>query len=133
MDLIKSILGDRFDNSNEIINLYGKDYSHCVPILNPVCVIYPINSEEIQQILRICNTNKIPVIGYGKGTSLEGQILTQQQNCVVMSLEKMDKVISIDEVFIYKIGIFKRKFEYFFFDIFSNQQKCKKRMMELLM
>eukprot|EP01091_Cochliopodium_minus_P016837 TRINITY_DN6429_c0_g1_i1.p1 TRINITY_DN6429_c0_g1~~TRINITY_DN6429_c0_g1_i1.p1 ORF type:complete len:513 (+),score=153.22 TRINITY_DN6429_c0_g1_i1:85-1623(+) len=97
MHKIKELLGERFDQSEESTSLFGKDYSHNIPLHRPEVVIYPINATEVQQILRIANEHKIVVISYGKGTSLEGQILTTGNGSVVMSFEKMDKVISINE------------------------------------
>jgi FAD/FMN-containing dehydrogenase len=40
----------------------------------PDLVVYPENVEQISKILKICNSNKIPVIPFGAGSGFEGGI-----------------------------------------------------------
>jgi D-lactate dehydrogenase (cytochrome) len=40
----------------------------------PDAVVYPESTEDVQQIVRICAANGVPVIPFGVGTSLEGQV-----------------------------------------------------------
>jgi D-lactate dehydrogenase (cytochrome) len=40
----------------------------------PDAVVYPQNTEEVQQIVRICAANGVAVIPFGVGTSLEGHV-----------------------------------------------------------
>ena len=40
----------------------------------PDAVVYPASSEEVQAIVRICAVHGLPVIPFGTGTSLEGQV-----------------------------------------------------------
>ncbi len=40
----------------------------------PDLVVYPENVEQISKILKLCNTNKIPVIPFGAGSGFEGGI-----------------------------------------------------------
>ncbi len=40
----------------------------------PDAVVYPQNTEDVQQIVRLCAAKHVPVIGFGAGTSLEGQV-----------------------------------------------------------
>jgi D-lactate dehydrogenase (cytochrome) len=45
-----------------------------VPNQPPDAVVYPRSAEEVQAIVRICAAHGLPVIPYGVGTSLEGQV-----------------------------------------------------------
>src|SRR5580704_1436571 len=40
----------------------------------PDAVVFPQSTEEVQEIVRLCADERVPVIGFGTGTSLEGQI-----------------------------------------------------------
>src|SRR5262245_27937392 len=40
----------------------------------PDAVVFPQSAAEVQQIVGICATHRVPVIAFGTGTSLEGQV-----------------------------------------------------------
>ncbi len=40
----------------------------------PDAVIFPQSTEEVQEIVRICATHRVPIIPFGTGTSLEGHV-----------------------------------------------------------
>ena len=40
----------------------------------PDAVVYPQSTEEVQDIVRICSSHRVPVIPFGTGTSLEGHV-----------------------------------------------------------
>ena len=40
----------------------------------PDAVVFPHTTEEVQQIVRLCAAHRVPIIAFGTGTSLEGQI-----------------------------------------------------------
>src|SRR5271155_3416575 len=40
----------------------------------PDAVVFPQTTEEVQQIVRLCAAERVPVIAFGTGTSLEGQV-----------------------------------------------------------
>ncbi|OUX47066.1 MAG: 2-hydroxy-acid oxidase [Candidatus Pelagibacter sp. TMED275] len=46
-------------------------------------------------MLSICNDHKIPVVPFGTGTSLEGNVVGNE-NGITISLEKMNKVLSVN-------------------------------------
>ena len=45
------------------------------PDMPPDAVVYPRSTEEVSQIVKICARYKVPVIGWGTGTSIEGSSL----------------------------------------------------------
>src|SRR5262245_58176662 len=40
----------------------------------PDAVVFPQNIADVQEIVRICATHGVPVIPFGTGSSLEGQV-----------------------------------------------------------
>ena len=66
-------------------------------ICNALCVVRPKTTDELSQIMKICNDNDIGVVASGGLTGLvHGTDCTKEQ--VQISLERMNKVISVDEI-----------------------------------
>lgn len=63
----------------------------------PDVVIKPGTPQEISEILKICHINKIPVTPRGAGTGLSGGALPVK-NGVVISMERFNKILKIDEL-----------------------------------
>ncbi len=95
-DQFKKIVGKNFVLADEeSLKNYGHDETENLLYL-PEVVIKPRTPEEISAILKICNENKIPVTPRGAGTGLSGGALPQFGG-VLISLERMDTIIEIDE------------------------------------
>lgn len=63
----------------------------------PDVVVKPSTSQEISELLKICNANKIPVTPRGAGTGLSGGALPVK-NGMVISMERFNKILNIDEL-----------------------------------
>ncbi|MBI1422871.1 MAG: FAD-binding protein [Gammaproteobacteria bacterium] len=61
----------------------------------PWVVALPQTVHEVQEILRYCHENRIPVIARGAGTGLSGGALPRD-NCLVLSLAKFNRILDID-------------------------------------
>ena len=92
---LKKLLSERFSLSSSVRNNYAGGEDVFDPVL-PEAVVFPENNEEISAIVKICNKYNKPIIPFGTGTSLEGNVVGNL-NGITMSLEKMNKVISINE------------------------------------
>ena len=92
---LKFLLGERYSTSLSARNNFGGGEDVFDPI-SPQAVVFPENNEEISTILKLCNESLTPVIPYGTGTSLEGNVLGIN-NGITISLEKMNKVLKINE------------------------------------
>ena len=64
--------------------------------LESLCLLLPKSSEEISAIVKICNDNNQEIIVHGGLTNLVGSTISNR-NQVVISLERMNKIIEIDE------------------------------------
>jgi D-lactate dehydrogenase (cytochrome) len=60
----------------------------------PDAVVFPQSTADVQQIVRICATHGVPVIAFGTGTSLEGQI-NAPQGGVCIDVRDMNRVLAV--------------------------------------
>jgi glycolate oxidase len=79
----------------ETLAIYGHDETEKLLYI-PEVVLKPGSTEEIAQIMKICHAHRIPVTPRGAGTGLSGGALPHLGG-VVLSLEKLNKILSIDE------------------------------------
>ena len=93
-DELKKILNGRFSQSESTRANYARGEDTFDPVLSEA-VVFPETNEEVSKILKLCNEHKIPVVPYGTGTSLEGNVVGIE-NGITISLEKMNKVLSVN-------------------------------------
>jgi glycolate oxidase len=79
----------------EVLSNYASDETEDLHYL-PDVVVRPSSPEAISEILRLCNQYKIPVTPRGAGTGLSGGALPHLGG-VLLSTEKLNRIISIDE------------------------------------
>ncbi len=96
LNKLKQICGEgNVFTDQESIYKYSKDETEDLSFF-PDVVIKPKNVKEISEILRYCNEHLIPVTPRGGGTGLSGGALPVRGG-VVLSLERLDTIIEIDE------------------------------------
>ena len=91
---LTSLLKDRFSLSQSTRANYARGEDTYDPILSQA-VVFPETNEEVSEILKICNDYKVPVVPFGTGTSLEGNVVGNDKG-ITISLEKMDKILSVN-------------------------------------
>ena len=91
---LKKILNSRFSESESTRLNYARGEDTYDPILSKA-VVFPETNEEVSKILKLCNQHKIPVVPFGTGTSLEGNVVGNDQG-ITISLEKMNKGLSVN-------------------------------------
>ena len=62
------------------------------PPAPPSVILIPSSSGDVSEILRLCNDNKIPIIPYGAGTSVEGHISALKKGTVSLDMKKFKHV-----------------------------------------
>jgi len=60
----------------------------------PDAVIYPQSTEDVQDIVRICATHRVPIIPFGQGSSLEGQV-NAPDGGVSIDFRDMNQVLAV--------------------------------------
>ena len=61
----------------------------------PLCVVLPMSTSEVQEIVRVANEEKAPILPYGGGSGLMGGALSVHPG-IVVDLRKMDKILDVD-------------------------------------
>ncbi len=87
------LLGDRLSRSKSDLALHGDSESYFTD-MPPDAVAYPINTQDVSEILKICNHHGCPVIPWGAGTSLEGHALATQGG-ICLDMRHMGEIIEL--------------------------------------
>jgi D-lactate dehydrogenase (cytochrome) len=91
---LKSLLGENLSTARSVREHHGKDESWHPP-LPPDAVCYPETTQEVSEIVKICARNSTPIIPFGAGTSLEGQVLATRGG-VSMDLSHMTRIVAVN-------------------------------------
>jgi D-lactate dehydrogenase (cytochrome) len=91
---IEALLGDRLSTSVALRERHGQDESYH-PAHLPDAVAFPTSTEEVSSIASICTRYRIPIIPFGAGTSLEGNIAALKGG-VCIDLGGMNRIIAVN-------------------------------------
>ncbi len=91
---LKKIFDSRFSTSESTRANYARGEDTYDPVLSKA-VVFPETNEEVSKILSLCNQHKIPVVPFGTGTSLEGNVVGNDKG-ITISLEKMNKILDVN-------------------------------------
>jgi D-lactate dehydrogenase (cytochrome) len=85
--------GPRFSTSEALREQHGRGESYHA-LAAPDAVVAVRSTEEVRSVLRQCHQARVPVIPYGAGTSLEGQ-LSAVRGGISLDLSGMDQVLRV--------------------------------------
>jgi D-lactate dehydrogenase (cytochrome) len=77
IDTVIAALAARFGNRLVTSQAVREQHANTLTWIEnqpPDAVVFPQATEDVQTIVRLCAENRVPVIAFGTGTSLEGQI-----------------------------------------------------------
>ncbi|OPG72150.1 2-hydroxy-acid oxidase [Pseudomonas ogarae] len=94
VQLFKERFNDSYSDTLAIREQHGRDES-IFDVPPPELVIFAENEEDVAFIAETASTNNIPLIPYGAGTSLEGQLLAVKGG-ISLDLSRMNKIIRIN-------------------------------------
>lgn len=97
LDSLKTLLpADQIKIDADSLKTYGVDWTRYY-LANPLAVVFPRTTEEVQKIIIWANENKIACVPSGGRTGLSGGAVAQNKELVI-SLEKMNQIGPIQSI-----------------------------------
>ena len=90
---LRTLVSGAVSTNETILDQHGRDES-AIPPVRPSAVVMPHSTEEVSNVLKYCNSEKIPVVAFGAGSSLEGHVLPLFGG-ISLDLTEMNKIIEI--------------------------------------
>jgi glycolate oxidase len=91
----RAIVGERgLISSADELHTYECDGLTNIRVL-PLAVLLPVNTEQVQAIVRVCHRERIPFVARGSGTGLSGGALPVKGG-IVISLAGMNRILEVD-------------------------------------
>jgi D-lactate dehydrogenase (cytochrome) len=96
MDHLKSLVAtDRISSGESALDLHARDQSRHSGV-RPEVVIWPKTAAEVSEIVKYANEHRIPVTGWGSGSSLEGNPIPVRRG-IVLDFSEMNRILEIRE------------------------------------
>jgi len=92
---LSTLLGQRLTRSKTELAQHGASETH-FPLAPPDAVAYPETTDEVAALVRICAAHCCPVVGWGTGTSLEGQAQAFQGG-VCVDFARMNRILEVSQ------------------------------------
>lgn len=93
ISVLSARFGDRVATGQSIREQHAHQLTY-LPCEPPDAVVYAETTQDVAEIVKICAAHNIPIIPFGAGTSLEGQ-LNAPQGGISVDLSRLDKVIAV--------------------------------------
>jgi D-lactate dehydrogenase (cytochrome) len=92
-DRLADRYGNRYSTAEAVRLHHGRDESAHPPAL-PDGVVFVASTEEVAEVLRLCQEYRTPAIPYGTGTSLEGHLLAVQGG-ISIDLSALNGILAV--------------------------------------
>ena len=101
MDLLTALLdvlpADRVITDRDVLETYRRDEADLVDDGQPLAVVRPRTTEEVQAVVRLAARFTAPIVPQGARTGLAGGANTID-GCIALSMTLMDQILEIDPV-----------------------------------
>jgi len=90
---LRDLIGDRVSTVAAVREHHSRGESHHEGRL-PDAVVYPLSTDEVRDIVRICARHRCPMVAFGAGSSLEGHVIPVRGG-VTIDLSRMTRVLRV--------------------------------------
>ena len=94
IEQLRALLEERVSTSHSVLEQHGHGESWH-PTQAPDAVCFAQSTEEVAAIVKLCAATQTPVIAFGSGTSLEGQVQATQGG-VCIDLSQMNEILDVN-------------------------------------
>ena len=94
IEKLRRLLGTRLSTSGAVRDQHGRDESYHA-VHAPDAVAFAQSTEEVSEIVKICARHKTPVIAFGSGTSLEGQVMALHGG-ICIDTSQMNEILEVN-------------------------------------
>jgi len=91
---LAAAFGARFSRAEAVRRNHASSVTW-LPAEPPDAVLEAGTTEEVQQVVRICARHRVPLIAFGTGTSVEGQV-NAPEGGLCLSLRGMNRIIALN-------------------------------------
>ena len=90
---LRLLLGARLSSAGPVREQHGKDASYH-PYAASDAVAFAQSTEEVREIVIICARHKVPLIPFGAGTGLEGNVVALRGG-VYIDISGMNQILQV--------------------------------------
>jgi D-lactate dehydrogenase (cytochrome) len=90
---LKDLLGEKVSFDPTVLEAHGKDTSY-PEVHPPEAVVFAESVEDVLKVLAWCHKHNTPVIPFGIGSSLEGQV-TPQAPAISLDFSRMNHILEV--------------------------------------
>ncbi|MGE7602963.1 FAD-binding oxidoreductase [Peribacillus sp. NPDC097675] len=96
LNALKEVLSESQVTENQTVReLHGRDESyHAVSL--PDIVVFPETTQQVSEIVKVANLYSIPLVPFGLGSSLEGNVIPYQHG-ITVDFSLMNKILEVRE------------------------------------
>ncbi len=93
LPILRQRFGDRFADSEAVRRQHGHQTTWLVN-QPPDAVVFAESTDEVVDIVRICDTHSVPIIAFGVGSSLEGHV-NAPFGGVCVDMSRMNRILAV--------------------------------------
>jgi D-lactate dehydrogenase (cytochrome) len=96
-DTVIAALAPRYGNRLSISASVREQHANTVTWIDnqpPDAVVYPLTTADVQEVVQLCAAAQVPVIAFGTGTSLEGQV-NAPRGGICLDFRDMNRVLAV--------------------------------------
>jgi D-lactate dehydrogenase (cytochrome) len=97
VETVIAALAAQFGNRLVTSQAVREQHAHTttwIPNQPPDAVVFPQGTEDVQEVVRLCAAHHVPVVAFGTGTSLEGQV-NAPRGGVSLDFRDMNRVLAV--------------------------------------
>ncbi|WP_429930433.1 FAD-binding oxidoreductase [Agrobacterium vitis] len=94
LDLLKQSFGERFQTGQSFREQHAHTTTY-LPAQLPDGVVFVESAEDVKTVVRICAQHKVPMVPFGVGSSLEGQV-NAAHGGISIDFTRMDTVLEVN-------------------------------------